>query len=69
MASDFLLSLKGGTVQVSRVPLGIAVDGNVVAIELSVKGIPGGTEELFVYPAGPGRVVDAAGNSVVYRIR
>ena len=61
-ASDFSLSITGGTATVSSAtPTSISISGNVYTLGIGLTGTPDGSEVLAVVPVDDG-IYDAAGN-------
>ena len=61
-ASDFALSLSGGTATLqSSTPSAVAISGNKYTLTISYNGVANGTETLTISPA-TNAIYDAAGN-------
>ncbi|SVC89080.1 uncharacterized protein METZ01_LOCUS341934, partial [marine metagenome] len=63
-ASDFTLSISGGTATLSSAtPSSISISGNVYTLGISLSGTPNGNETLTVVPASATAIYDANGNA------
>ena len=63
-ASDFTLSLSGGTaILSSATPSSISVSGNIYTLDLPLSGTPNGSETMTVVPSSSLAIYDASGNA------
>ena len=63
-ASDFTLSLSGGTaILSSATPSSISVSGNIYTLDLPLSGTPNGSETMTVVPSSSSAIYDASGNA------
>ncbi|MDA8931583.1 thrombospondin type 3 repeat-containing protein, partial [Flavobacteriaceae bacterium] len=63
-ASDFTLSLSGGTaILSSATPSSISVSGNIYTLDLPLSGTPNGSETMTVVLSSSSAIYDASGNA------
>jgi len=64
-ASDFALSLEGGTAKLaSATPTSISSSGNTYTLAFGITGTPDGRERITVRPAAANAIYDANDNAV-----